>query len=171
MILNIILAVVFLSSASYLWYRTSLKIPELVAIPDRVITARLEEDSASVRLFLLHFKASLREGRHKKLFWSFLEKSVYRIHILLLKADNGTVFLLKKIRNFSLEPRDTIVKMSARANEPPIKELAWEDIRKDILVQKTASGPKRVQEVRTKRTRIKYAGKEPKTEVRDGLLS
>lgn len=98
MIVDIFFAVSFLASAFIFWYRLSLKIPELIAIPDQVITERLEEDSAGMRLFLLRLKTYYREGRHKQVFWSFLGKVFYRIHLLLMRTDNGTVVLLKKIR-------------------------------------------------------------------------
>lgn len=98
MFIDIILAVSFLAGAFVFWYRLSLKIPELIAIPDQVITERLEEDSAGMRLFLLRIKSYYREGKHKQVFWSFLGKTFYRMHLLLMRTDNGTVALLKKIR-------------------------------------------------------------------------
>ncbi len=98
MVVDIILAVSFLAGAFVFWYRLSLKIPELIAIPDQVITERLEEDSAGMRLFLLRIKSYYREGKHKQVFWSFLGKTFYRMHLLLMRMDNGTVALLKKIR-------------------------------------------------------------------------
>lgn len=98
MILNIILILLFFSCFFTLWYRVSLKIPELIAIPDQVITERLHEDSARLRFFILHLKIFYREGRHKDFLWKFLGKTLYKIHILVLRVDNGLVVLLKKMR-------------------------------------------------------------------------
>ena len=98
MVVDIILIVSFLAGGFAFWYRLSLKIPELIAIPDQVITERLEEDSAGIQLFLLRIRTYYREGKHKQVFWSFLGKTFYRIHLLLMRMDNRTVVLLKKIR-------------------------------------------------------------------------
>jgi len=98
MIIDITLALIFLVSLFTLWYRISIKIPELVAIPDEVITARLEENSARIRLFLLRFKIFYREGQYKIIFWKFLGKVLYRLHIILLRLDNGISAMLKRIR-------------------------------------------------------------------------
>ncbi|MEK7082342.1 MAG: hypothetical protein AAB915_01540 [Patescibacteria group bacterium] len=98
MVFDFFLAGTFLASAAVLWYRISLKIPELVAVPDTVIVERLHEDSAQVRIFLLHFKKFYREGRHRAWLWRLCEKICHRAHIFLLRADNATVALLQKIR-------------------------------------------------------------------------
>ena len=84
-----------------LWRRISEKIPELVAIPDEVIVARLHEDSARVRIFLLHARTFWREPRYREAFWRFCEKTCYRIHIVFLKMDNGLMALAKKARGYA----------------------------------------------------------------------
>lgn len=96
--MDIALAIIFIASIVTLWYRISVKIPELIAIPDEVITARLEEDSAKLRLFLLHLKIFYREKRYEEIFWRILGKTLYKIHIGLMRLDNGMVNLLKRIR-------------------------------------------------------------------------
>lgn len=98
MILNIVLAIVFVGSLSLFWYKVSLKIPHLVAVPDQVITQRLQEDSARLRLFLFHLRTYYREGGHKIAFWRFAGKAVYKIHLFLLRFDNRMVAVLQKIR-------------------------------------------------------------------------
>lgn len=87
-----------MGSVFTLWYLISKKIPELVAIPDDVIARRLEEDSARVRVFLLRFKSFYTEGRIKEFFWSIVAKILHRTHIVLMRVDNGTVALLKRVR-------------------------------------------------------------------------
>lgn len=98
MIIDIVLGGIFAGSVIVLWYQISLKIPQLVAIPDHVITERFHEDSAKRRLFILHLKAYYKEGRYKPLFWNFAAKLLYRVHLFLLKLDSGTVSLIKHIR-------------------------------------------------------------------------
>lgn len=99
MIFNLILGVLFAGSAGYVWYLISARIPELIAIPDEVIVERLHEDSARVRIFLLHAKTFWREPRYHHAFWRFCEKIIQRAHIALMRADNGVVTLLKKVRS------------------------------------------------------------------------
>lgn len=98
MILDISLGIVFFVSVFTLWYLLSIKIPELVAIPDQVIAERLSEDSAKFRLFILHFKSFFLEKRYKRLLLNFLEKLLYRFHIFILRLDNITVSFLKMVR-------------------------------------------------------------------------
>lgn len=98
MAIDISLGIVFLASIFILWYRVSLKIPELIAVPDQVITARFQEDSARLRLFVLHIKTYYKEEKYKPVFWKFIGKMIYRLHLILLKLDNGAVSLLKKVR-------------------------------------------------------------------------
>ena len=98
MTVDIILVVLFITSIFFLWYKVSQKIPELIAIPDQVITARFEEDSAKFRIFIVHLKSYYLEGRYKETFFRILGKALYRIHIIFLRLDNGVASLLKKIR-------------------------------------------------------------------------
>ena len=98
MMFTIVLAGVFIGSAATLWYRISQKIPELVAIPDEVIVERLYEDSARIRVFLLSWRRYWQEREHWQLFWRISEKVLHRLHIWMLRADNGMMNLLKKVR-------------------------------------------------------------------------
>lgn len=98
MIINIVLAVLFLASAFALWYRLSVKIPELLAIPDHVIVERLHEDSARAQLFILHIKSYYRERQYEVTLWKVAAKLFYRFHLLLLRVDNGMVRLLKRAK-------------------------------------------------------------------------
>ncbi len=97
MFLNLFLTAIFLASAAGLWYFISLKIPELVAVSDGVIVERLHEDSARVRIFLLHFRTFYREGRYRIWLWRFCEKICWRVHIFILRSDNALVAILQKI--------------------------------------------------------------------------
>lgn len=100
MFFNLFLVILFAGSLGVLWHRISEKIPELVAIPDEVIVARLHEDSARVRIFLLHARTFWREPRYRESFWHFCEKICYRTHIVLLRTDNGLMAVAKKVRAY-----------------------------------------------------------------------
>ncbi len=98
MIIAFLFAVIFIASAVTLWYRVSGKLPELIAIPDQVITERFHEDSARLRLFVLNFKTWYREQHYREEFWKILVKVLYKLHIFLLRLDNWIVALLKGLR-------------------------------------------------------------------------
>ena len=135
MLFNFFLTAVFLASAAGLWYIISLKIPELVAVSDSVIVERLHEDSARVRIFLLHFKTFYREGRYRIWFWKFYGKVLYRVHIFLLRWDNTVVRVLQKIRVTGGAENDTPEKVVS------ISEEYWLQLRRDPEV--SASGVKK----------------------------
>lgn len=98
MVFTLFLFTVFIASLGILWYRVSLKLPQLVLIPDWVITERLHRESARLNLFLIHFKSFLKEKRHWDFFWNFAAKAVYRTHLFLLRIDNAALVFLRKIR-------------------------------------------------------------------------
>lgn len=98
MLIDLSLLLLFLTSFFLLWYRISLKIPELIAIPDQVITERLHEDSAKLRLFLLHIKSHWREKKYVPIFWKFSGKTLYRVHLFLLRTDNEIVRMIKNMK-------------------------------------------------------------------------
>lgn len=98
MIIDFLLAIIFAASTATLWYRISGKLPELIAIPDQVITERFHEDSARLRLFVLNFKTWYKEQHYREAFWRVLVKALYKLHIFLLRLDNGIVALLKGLR-------------------------------------------------------------------------
>lgn len=98
MIIDGFLLALFAVGFFTLWYKVSLKLPELIAIPDPVITTRLREDSAKWRMRLIHFRSLLKDQRYKESFRNFFGKILYRIHIVLLRIDNGIVSLLKRTK-------------------------------------------------------------------------
>lgn len=98
MLFDLALLLVCIGSAAVLWYRVSQKIPELVAIPDEVIVDRLHEDSARIRVFLLTLRRSWRDGEHWLAILRYAERALYRTHILLMKADNWMMGVVKDIR-------------------------------------------------------------------------
>ena len=150
---NITLAISFLSSVLILWYRVSEKIPELIAIPDTVIFERLHEDSARIRIFLLHVKTFWREPQYQEAFRGFCEKILSRIHIALMRMDNGVNVLLKNIRSSNLVSSSPSVPALERPPAPTF--AATEEVR--VRAPEKAYTPglviphKRVQEVRRKR--------------------
>ena len=98
MLITLVFGILFFGSCFALWYRISQKIPEVVAIHDDVITQRLHEDSARLRIFLLHFKTFYKEAYYHNVFWNFLGKIFYKLHIFVLRIDNSLIGVLKKIR-------------------------------------------------------------------------
>lgn len=98
MLFDLVLLLVCIGSMAVLWHRISCKIPELVAIPDGVIVDRLHEDSARIRVFLLNVRRYAREGAHWTALLRYAERVLYRTHIVLLKADNAMMRVVKDIR-------------------------------------------------------------------------
>ncbi len=98
MVIDITLGIIFFGSIAVLWRQVSVKFPELAAITDEVIAERLHNDSSKVRVFLYHAVTLYRDRRFRVMVRDFIGKIFYRIHILLLRIDNGVVSLIKKIR-------------------------------------------------------------------------
>lgn len=98
MFITLFLFIIFAFSIGMLWYRISRMLPQLASIPDEVITERLHEESAKLRLVLIHLKSFLKEKRHWDFFWNFVAKTLYKTHILLLRIDNAAVVYMRKIR-------------------------------------------------------------------------
>jgi len=161
MFFNFFLAIFFSGSIGFLWYRISEKIPELIAIPDEVIVARLHEDSARVRIFLLHARTFWREPRYREALWRFCEKIIQRTHILLMRMDNGLMSLLKKVRSYAgianadgmeervsadEEKKEAFYEQFIAAAEPPRANFASMDRSPHAM-------PSRIQEVRKRRTK------------------
>lgn len=148
--LDFLLVIVFLSSAFAFWYLISIRIPELVAIPDEVIGARLEDQSAKVRLFLLHFKTWFREKRYKILLLNVAGKALYRLHILLLKIDNALAALLKKIREsgVALNPAPS-GKGGVNGNGQNGRSDYWKKLHSEEAA--APNRPNRIREVRERR--------------------
>lgn len=146
MIIDFFLVLTFALSLFLIWYRVSLKLPELIAIPDQVITERLHEDSAKLRLFVLHIKMYYREERYKPVFWRFAGKTLYRFHLALLRLDNWTSVALRNIR-----ARGVAVNGNGNGNSAEVRSSGdyWQKLQKQ---ENTSSLPKntRIEEVRKK---------------------
>jgi len=99
MFIDIILGLVFLAGLLGLAYAVSLKIPKLAGVSDSVIRESLKEDSAKIRLFVLHLKTFYQEDKLKDFFYGILAKLIYKFHIFILRFDNSMLSYLKKIRN------------------------------------------------------------------------
>ncbi|OGZ96129.1 MAG: hypothetical protein A3J10_02105 [Candidatus Sungbacteria bacterium RIFCSPLOWO2_02_FULL_54_10] len=160
MLFDLILIFISAASSVALWYRMSQKIPELVAIPDEIIVDRLHEDSARIRVFLLSWRRYWREREHHQLFLRYTEKTLYKIHILTLRADNGMVALLKKVRTLldgipeaaSTEPVEMV---AMETSTPPPTTPPPPIMVAPSIVVPPPMRPKnqRMQEVRRRRTR------------------
>ena len=101
MYIDIILGLVFTASLYILWQRVTRKIPELAAIPDKEVSVLLEENTAKLYRLILHvfhFRIFYRERHYQDKFWNFAVKVIFRVHILLLRLDNGLMGILKRIR-------------------------------------------------------------------------
>lgn len=98
MIFNIFLGIVFVGSGALVCVRISRKFPHLASIPDHVITERLHRNATKFRLFLIHFKSFYKEEFFHDLLRVNASKICYKIHILLMRMDNGVVRLLRKVR-------------------------------------------------------------------------
>lgn len=98
MIVNIVLGVLFLGSTGMLLFLFRGKMPQLAAIPEYIIAERLHARSAKFRLFIFHFKSFFRERRYWEVILRITGKTLYRIHIVVMRVDNGLVTLLKKLR-------------------------------------------------------------------------
>lgn len=105
MITYIFLATLFVASSGILWYLISQKLPELIAIPDHVITERLHEESAKFHIFLLHVRAFFREENYKKFAIQLTAKLLHRLHIFLMRVDNLVTTLLRRIREKPAEEK------------------------------------------------------------------
>ena len=98
MILNVILALIFLGSCTLVRGLISRKIPLLLAIPDEAITETLHNDSRKWHLFVIHFTSFYREKFFQDGVRNFLSKIFYRIHVLVMRLDNGLIAILRKVR-------------------------------------------------------------------------
>jgi hypothetical protein len=152
MFIDLTLFMVFLASTFVLWYRVSLKIPQVVAIPDQVITERLHEDSAKLRLFILHIKTYYREGQYKPYLWNFLLKTLYRLHLVLLKTDNVLGSYLKSIRAKAEKEGILVVKLNGLP-VPPGNGSAkdseyWQKLQDQTATTPAISKHTRIEEVK-----------------------
>lgn len=148
MLIDTSLALVFLGGLFLLWYRLSLKIPELVAIPDQVITERFHEDSARLRLFVLHIKTYYREEKHKLIFWKFIGKTLYKFHLLLLRVDNGTVSVLRKVKEHGVaingrneENASAIIARHSRVEEVVVRKARTRSFAPSVVLASDVSRP------------------------------
>lgn len=128
-----------------LGHRISLKIPQLAAISDEVITARFEEDSAKLRLLLLNFKSFYREGKFKIFFWSFSAKIVRRLHIALLRLDNGAVTLLERIKVRVGETN------AGKGDIPVLDEPVFPVASAQEIKKVIPAGPQKIREIRVRK--------------------
>lgn len=122
--------------------KISLKIPELIAIPDQVITVRLEEDSARLRLLILNIRAFYGDGRIKLFFWEFTEKTFRRLHITLLRVDNLVVGLIERVKS------RTGARSEKGSGEIPETNTAG---RASEKYDSSVSRPQRISEIRFKK--------------------
>lgn len=149
MIIDLSLLAFFLVSLFLFWYRLSSKIPELIAIPDQIITERFHDDSSRLRLFLLHLKIYYREGKHKLIFWKFIGKTLQKLHLLLLRVDNMTVIVIQKVRAHGI---------SLNGSNGHSEEQYWQKVRQEVLSSSATTTIQKSSEIVRKPRRAKKAG-------------
>ncbi len=101
MLVDISLGIVFFSSASFLLRRISLKLPEIIMAPEETIREQLrkDRDRSRIYLFIVHFRTLWQERYFHNLFFNSAGKILQRLHILLLRLDNGVMYVLRKTRS------------------------------------------------------------------------
>ena len=159
MYIDIFLAVVFAIGICVFWRRISEKIPDLRLIPDQDLSILLEENTAKIQRFFLHifhFRSFYRERHYHEKFWSVVTKFLFRLHILLLRADNGIMRLMKRMR------ASNEMEIEHRHDTKEYFSQLHEHSSSSSVPEKT----NRVQEVRTrKRTRLVGSLDAKKTEI------
>lgn len=98
MIVDIVFGAIFLIALGTLWYFVTAKLPVLAAVPEEVARERLYGDSLRARGVLRRTVTFYRDERFRIALKEFVGKMLYRMHITLLRIDNGVVLLLKKMR-------------------------------------------------------------------------
>ena len=80
------------------------KIPQLVAIPDTIVSQRLKESSRRLHTLILHVRAFCRHGAapagHAA---RFLTRFLYGLHLVLLAGDKLLVRAMRTLREGELE--------------------------------------------------------------------
>lgn len=103
MALTIILFAIFIAASLVLWRRVMQKIPQLVAIPDSVISQRLKEDSWRLHMVVLHVRAFCRRGAAPAgLAAHFLIRFLYGLHLALLAGDKLLMRAMRTLRERDL---------------------------------------------------------------------
>lgn len=103
MILTIILFAVFIGASVMLWRKVMQKIPQLVAIPDAVISQRLKEDSWRLHMLVLHVRAFCRRGAAPAGFAAhFLIRFLYGLHLIVLAGDKLLMRVMRTLRERDL---------------------------------------------------------------------
>ncbi|MBI3443004.1 MAG: hypothetical protein HY007_04520 [Candidatus Sungbacteria bacterium] len=162
MFIDILLGIIFVGSSFTLWYRISEKIPYVVAIHDEVITQRLHENSARFRIFLLHVKTFYKEEYYRNLFWNFLGKIVYKLHIMVLRIDNALLGFLKKIRardglaglSIGEQEMDRQVATEKIAVAEKNTDNYWSTLKNEQSIQSRTPRKRHVEGVRTRARKI-----------------
>ena len=163
MYIDILLGFVFVLGIYILWCRISEKIPDLKLIPDQDMSVLLEENTAKIQRFFLHlfhFRSFYRERHYHAKFWSVVTKLLFKFHIILLRADNGIMRLMKRMRasnEMEVEQRHDTKEYFSQLQDHPSSSS-------------TPEKTNRMQEVRTRKrarlTRNLNEGKIEATEIK-----
>lgn len=165
MYIDILLGLVLAIGIYIFWRRISEKIPDLKLIPDQDLSVLLEENTAKIQRFFLHifhFRSFYRERHYHERFWSIATKFLFRLHIFLLRADNGIMRLMKRMRmsnGMEIEQRHDTKEYFSQLQERPSSPQ---------VTEKT----NRMQEVRTrKRTRLTGSFESQKIKTTEARLA
>ena len=162
MYIDILLALASIISSYLLWQRLADKIPELTLVPDQSLAELLEENTAKFQKFFLHlfhFRSFYRERHYHGKVRRFTGKFLYKVHIGILRIDNGILRMMKRMRE-GVEPavvaepevrvqpqvNDNLIDLS-RPQERHIEQSPREEMRS----QPAAQEMQRIQEVRPRR--------------------
>ena len=156
MYIDIFLALSFCISTYVLWQRISEKIPELTLIPDQDLSVLVEENTAKLQLFFLnlfHFRSFYRERHYHGKVRLIAAKLLYKIHIAILRFDNGIIRMIKRMRSGS---EAAVPQSDERADlATAVRNVEFASVQESM--QPVSEKTNRVQEVRT-RKRASFAG-------------
>lgn len=148
MIVNIVLGTLFLGSTGILLFLFWSKMPQLAAIPEYIIAERLHARSAKFRLFIFYFKSFFRERRYWEVILRITGKTLYRVHIIVLRIDNSLMAFLKKLR------------ANGFANGNGVEASGSHEYLINAQEKISMTNPKEIQEVRPRKRKFKIFKKD-----------
>lgn len=102
MFIDITLIVIFLVSLGVLSFLVSRKLPHLATVPQEEIDRYLEERYRAVFVPFHRVKKFYNEERLLAAVLDYSGRFLHRLHIIVMRIDNGIVGLLKKVRSQSI---------------------------------------------------------------------
>lgn len=97
--IDIVLIIIFLISLGALLILVSPKLPELAAVPQEEIDRYIDHRYGVVVVPYRRAKKFYEEGRWKSVAFDYCGRILHRLHIVLMRLDNGVVGILKRVRS------------------------------------------------------------------------